>query len=119
MKYSHITQKDVLFLSASFFGVVAAWIAFSLYHTYVTTTISEDLQIQIVPIDPKFDTATIETLKSREKITPLFQLSSDPQASTPALLKPEDVAPTSGPIENSIEELDKIITTEEETEPTL
>lgn len=123
MRQSHITQKDVLFLSASFFAVVVAWVAFSLYHSYVTTTISEDLQIQIAPIDPKFDKATIEALKSREKIVPLFELSSDPQASTPALLQPEEIEPTSAPIEESIEELDEIITTEEETttteEPTL
>ena len=115
MRSSRITQKDILFLSASFFAIVVAWIAFNLYHTYVTTTISEDLQMQIIPIGPKFDTETIDALKSREKINPLFQLSSDEEASVPALLQPEEVVPTSAPIEESIEELNEIITTEEET----
>jgi hypothetical protein len=114
MRHTRITQKDVLFLSISFFTIVAAWVAFSLYHSYVTTTISEDLQMQILPINPKFDTATIEALKSRKKVTPLFEVNPA-EASTPALLVPEELVPTAAPIEDSIEELDEIITTEEPT----
>lgn len=113
MRSSRITQKDVLFLSISFFVIIVAWIAFSLYHTYVTTTISEDLFLQITPINPKFDTATIKTLKSRQKIAPLFELTPDQQASVPALLQPEEVVPTSVPAEQSIEEFAQPSPTEE------
>lgn len=104
-KYT-IKQRDFLNFSISLFLIVTAWIAFSLYHSYVTTTISEDLQVQIVPIDPTFDTATIEKLQSRERIEPLFQRDSQQDASTPATLSPtplpDDLTPT--PIDELPEE---------------
>lgn len=88
MKHKKITQKDILSLSISVFAVVVAWIAFSLYHSFVTTTISNDLQMKIVPIDPKFDMATLQLLKSREKVLPLFQTDTEKPASIPATLTP-------------------------------
>ena len=75
---------DILFLSISFFAIVVLWIASNLYHTWVTTTISDDLQLQIVPIAPKFDTATIEKLKTREKIDAILELNNTKVASSGA-----------------------------------
>lgn len=112
-RQGRITQKDILFLSISFFAIVVAWIAFSLYHSYVTTTISESLQMQIISIAPTFDTATIDALKSREQIKPLFELASEQQASSPALLEQEEITPTPEPIEEPLEELDETILIEE------
>lgn len=107
MKKSKITQKDILFFSISLFAIVVAWVAFSLYHSFVTTTISENLQMQIVPIEPKFDTATIEILKQREKVEPLFEFQLDSSsASTPAALSPtpeEEIETTEEPLEESEE----------------
>lgn len=117
MKKSKITQKDVLFLSISMFIVVVAWIAFSIYHSIVTTTITEDLQMQIVPIDPRFDTEIIEKLKSREKVIPLFEVTGTQQASTPAIIEPSQTL-----IEEPLDETEETILEEEptptESEPT-
>ena len=67
-------QKDILFLFISTFILVVAWIGFNIYHKWATSTISADLQVQIKPIDPNFDTQTIEKLKTREQITPVYEL---------------------------------------------
>jgi hypothetical protein len=67
-------QKDILFLSISSFIVIVAWIGFNIYHIYVTSTISEDLQLQLTPISPVFDTQTIQKLQSRENINPVFEM---------------------------------------------
>ena len=68
--------KDILFLSISSFIVIAAWIGFNIYHTHVTTTITPELQIRILPIQPEFDTATIENLKTRKQVVPVTALSN-------------------------------------------
>jgi hypothetical protein len=73
-KKNNKTLKDILFLFISSFVLVVAWVGFSIYHKMVTTTISEDLQIQIKPIDPYFDSETIQKLKARAVIVPLYQL---------------------------------------------
>lgn len=65
-------RKDVLFIFLLTFITVAAWIGFNIYHIVVTSTISEEIQEQITPINPNFDTATVNKLKSREQIEPLY-----------------------------------------------
>ncbi len=77
------TKKDILFILISSFIVVTAWIGFNLYHIWVTSTVSEDVQLQLTPIDPNFDPATIQQLKSREHIDPLYEQRANPsQAAT-------------------------------------
>lgn len=65
-------QKDLLILLTSAFLLVIAWIIFSIYHNSITSTIPKNLNIQIVPISPDFDSKTIEKLKERKNIMPLF-----------------------------------------------
>lgn len=84
MRKKGITRTDILFLSISFFAIVFVWVASNVFHEWVTTTISEDLQLQIIPIAPKFDTATIDKLKERQRVDPLFNLVETPVASAPA-----------------------------------
>lgn len=67
-------QKDILYISISSFILVAVWVALNLYHAHVTSTIAPDLQMQIVPIDPKFNTGVIEKIKSRKRVEPVFEL---------------------------------------------
>jgi len=76
-------RKDILYISISSFFLVVAWIVFNIYHTAVTSTISPDLQIQIIPIDPSFDTSTIQNLKLRKRISPAYETinTSTPEAS--------------------------------------
>jgi hypothetical protein len=84
-------HKDILYILISSLVLVIAWIGFNIYHIAKTTSINEDLQLQIIPINPQFDTATIQKLKTRIQVTPINTLeivSPTPQAPTPAPIKP-------------------------------
>ena len=85
-------QKDILFIIVSAFFVIIAWIAFEIYHNSVTSTISEKLTSQVIPIKAEFDSKTIENIRSREKIEPLYRASEEltpaPSASPTPTLKP-------------------------------
>lgn len=69
-------QKDILYITVSSFILVIAWIAFNIHHALTTTTISEDLQVQIEPISPDFDMQTIQNLKTRTQVAPINQVSN-------------------------------------------
>jgi hypothetical protein len=105
MRPSHVTQNDFLFLSVSIFVIIAAWIGFNIYHAWVTTTITEDLQLQIVPIEGRFDTAVIDNLKKRKIVQPLFAGGS--LVATPTA----DLSPTPSPTPLADESLILISTT--------
>lgn len=81
--------KDILFLAISSFIVVAAWIGFNLYHTYVTSTITPELQTSITPITPEFDMVTINKLKFRNQVIPLNSLSNAIIQPTPTIAVPD------------------------------
>lgn len=67
-------QKNILILVISAFVIVLAWIAFTVYHNLETSTIPDALSIKIIPINPTFDEKTIEKIKQRKKVAPLFQV---------------------------------------------
>jgi hypothetical protein len=69
-------QKDILIIVISFFIFSLVWIASSIYHSAVSSTISETINKDIVPIAPNFDTGAIDKLKERQKINPSFELDS-------------------------------------------
>jgi hypothetical protein len=98
MKKKRSVLKDLLFVSISSFIVVAAWIGFNLYHTWVTTTITPDMQVQISAITPDFDTATLQKLKARKQITPINTLSNktpiEPSSAPETILQPSIVTPS-------------------------
>lgn len=77
-------QRDVLFLVIPFFMLVLIFIIFSVYHNSVTSTISENLNIQITPIAPDFNQKTISDIKKRDQVMPLYQFSPQSQASSEA-----------------------------------
>lgn len=89
-------QRDTLFIFISCFLLVLAWIAFSVYNAIATSTISDTLSVQIAPIDPTFDTATIDRLKNRVHIDPLYQTTQS-AILTPTLVP--SAAPTLTPSE--------------------
>ncbi|OGH13564.1 MAG: hypothetical protein A3H50_00250 [Candidatus Levybacteria bacterium RIFCSPLOWO2_02_FULL_37_10] len=66
-------QRDVLFLAISTFVLITAWIGFSIYHNLMSSTITKPVAEKIVPLNPNFDTKTIDSLKEREKIEAVFQ----------------------------------------------
>jgi hypothetical protein len=90
-------QKDILYLSISSFALVVLWVGFNLYHAYVASTIAPDLQLQIVPIDPTFNSAAIQNIKQREKVAPVYQLTSSNDASSEATT-PQTPATTGNPV---------------------
>jgi hypothetical protein len=86
-------QKDILFILISSFVVVVAWIGFNLYDIWATSSVSLDVQAQLTPIDAVFDPQTIQGLRSRENVNPLFESQGTAIASAPA--KIQQSAPTS------------------------
>lgn len=79
-------QKDIIILLVPAAIVILIWVVFSIYHNSVASTIPPVLNIQISPINPIFDTATISKLKQREKVTPIYEMtpsgSPAPESST-------------------------------------
>lgn len=72
-------QKETLIILWLTFLTVVVWIGLSIYHIWATSTISDIDAASIVPINPEFDINTINKLKNREDIEPLYQIN----ASTP------------------------------------
>ena len=89
-----IKQRDILIILWLTFLTVVAWIGFNLYHAMVTSTISEDLQMQIIPINPNFDLKTINSLKNREQVDPLYQFNNNPEEATASI----SAAPAASPV---------------------
>ena len=69
-------QKDILAIIILLFIFILAWIGGSIYHSGVSSTISDDTSRDIAPIPPTFDKQAIDKLKLREKITPAYGLES-------------------------------------------
>lgn len=81
-------QKDILFILISTVVIVIVWIVFNFIHNFTTSTIPENLATQIIPIAPNFDIKTIEKLKTRRIISPLYEIgnqSSETATSSPSV----------------------------------
>lgn len=94
-------KRDILLFLFSTSILVFAWIGFSVYHNFVSSTITPSQGIQIAPIDPNFDTKTIENLKKRKQITPLLELS-EKQATKEALVETPTVTGTESATQGGI-----------------
>lgn len=71
-------QKDIILILMLTSIIVIAWIAFSIYHNLATSTISQVQSVDIRPINPTFDTKTIDELKKRDKVFPIYELLPTP-----------------------------------------
>jgi|SRR5581483_8164599 len=78
-------QKEILFVVVSIFILVLIYIGFTIYHKSIASTISPDLSLQITPIAPAFDTATIEDLKKRNSVVPDFTQNTASQSVSPTV----------------------------------
>lgn len=67
-------QKDILIIVILLFIFALAGIGGSIYHSAVSSTISEVINKDISPIAPNFDTAAINKLKERQTIVPIYEL---------------------------------------------
>ncbi len=68
-------QKDLLIISILTFTVTVIWIVSTIVHNITTSTISETLGLQIEPIPATFDLQTIQALKERQAVSPLYTFS--------------------------------------------
>jgi len=95
-------RQDLLLLSVFTFIVVFVWVVSNLYHSWVTSTISGEQQIQLIPIEPNFDRTTIEKLKTRERVEPLYVIdkteTATPSATTQITEQPIIITSTPPPI---------------------
>lgn len=80
---SDMKQKDILIILALLFVFVVAWIGGNIYHSNVTSTISETTNMDISPIMATFDKKTINKLKERQAINPSFELGNITPTPTP------------------------------------
>lgn len=83
--------QDILFVLISSFIVVIAWIGSNLYHIYITSTISEEVQAQLPPIEGTFDVNTLHKLKSRIQVNPAFEIQQTTSQSAAPTRVPESV----------------------------
>ena len=60
--------KNLLYFGILTTFFVVCWVGFGIYHNSITSTISTDTSIQIIPISPRFDIETIAKLKAKTVI---------------------------------------------------
>lgn len=84
-------QKDILIIIVLLFIFAIAWIGSSIYHSAVSSTISENTTKDIAPIAPSFDLKTVDKLRRREKINPSFDLER--VTPTPIIVLPTQASP--------------------------
>lgn len=94
-------KNQILIILIPSFIFALAWIGFSVYHNIVTSTISDSLNIQIMPITPDFDTSTITALKSRTQVAPIYELTFPVQNNTVPTASPSATPATNEPL-NSV-----------------
>lgn len=75
-------QRDILFLSISVFALIAFWIGFNIYHNLAVSKISAPIQKNIIPISPDFDTKTIEAIKNRQSVEPIYETGASSTSSS-------------------------------------
>jgi len=97
-------RKDILFFTITIFIFVCAWVIFSVFHNAKTSTLSDQLNVQIQPIDPHFDSKTMSSLKSRTQIQDYYASDTSlsptqtqiPLANTALVISPTKSASSSG-----------------------
>lgn len=87
-------RKDILMFLVPTFIFVVAWIGFTIYHNVTSSTVSEVLNIQSSPISPNFDVATIEKLKSRKNVAPIYQVGAPANVPGQPIATPTPVSST-------------------------
>ncbi len=79
LKGENITN---LLLSVTF--VTLAYIGFTFYHTSVTSTLDDDLTLQIQPISASFNKTAIEHLIGRTSVPPTYELAGEAEVTEEA-----------------------------------
>jgi len=100
-------QKDILLILIPTFIITILWVVFSIYHNLTTSTIVDPLTIQILPLNGAFDEKSIQSIKNRQRIDPLYELQEIPVLSpTPT---PQEASPSAIPVEEEPAPTEEII----------
>ena len=86
-----MTHNRLLIILVLLLIFVVVWVVGNTYHNLNKSTISEETSREILPITPSFDLQTIDKLKKRKKINPIFKLERSP---TPTSLQPQISSPS-------------------------
>lgn len=89
-------KKEIVLILTSIFVISVIWIIFNVYHNLITSTIPETLSKKILPINPDFDTKTIEKMKERKKVSPLFENKTISKVATSSAITPS-ISPLPSP----------------------
>jgi hypothetical protein len=85
-------QKEVILILSLSFVVIVAWIISNVFHVQHESTISEELNAQIAPIDQNFNTTIIQKLKERDQVVPLYTAVSSTSAAAQPIPTPTTIA---------------------------
>lgn len=88
-------QRDILFFLVSVCIIVFAWIAFTIVHNSLTSTLSSSTVQAISPINPTFDTDTLNKMKARIVVSPAFTISAVPTTTVSPTATPTPLPPLS------------------------
>lgn len=89
--------KNLVYLGTFTLIIIFSWVAFGIYNSVITSTITPDAQILISPIPASFDLDVIKNITDREVI--LADLSSNKVVSSQsAKPTPQIVRPTTQPV---------------------
>lgn len=89
MKKKQTLNQDILILSILTLFTVLTWIAFDVLRTLRKPTVPEVLKEQLTPLNPNFDTETLESLKQKLSISE-EELNSVPENITIEFAKPTE-----------------------------
>jgi len=72
-------QNEILFLLGSVVLVVFSWIAFTIIHNSLTSTITGQVSQSILSIPPTFDTKVIDKMRAKTVVLPAFVIAPPSQ----------------------------------------
>lgn len=97
-------QKEILLILVSIFVLVVIWIALSIYHNSVTSTIPQALSIQIAPISPDFDKEIMEKIKKRKVVQPSWEFEKKAEEKSATSQAEQIIPQQASPSANQTEE---------------
>ena len=77
-------KRDALNIGILTLVTVIIWVGIEVYQTYNQTTISQDIQSQLQPLNPSIDIETLDGLSDRFVPPTSFQITSPTDTTTPS-----------------------------------
>lgn len=78
-------QRDLIIILVPAFILTVLWVIFNVYHNYVTSTITDPLTYQIIPINGTFDTKAVAEIKQRKRVEPANEITINGESATAEL----------------------------------